>query len=101
MLVILRLKRKHNFDQVTAYETGFSLIGPPIMTTHFYIFGDTMIDTGQSRMRKEILEIAASHRIKKIYLTHYHEDHSGNASAIKKQNRADVLGHPLTVELVR
>lgn len=94
----MRLVKTHAFEEITAYELGWSAIGPPMMTTHCYIFGGVMVDTGQSHMRKESLEIAETHRIRTIYLTHYHEDHSGNAGPIKKRLQAQVYGHPKTIE---
>ncbi len=96
----MRLVKAHRFNPVKAYELGWSLFGPPLMTTHFYVIGDVMVDTGQSHMRKEALKIASVHRIERIYLTHYHEDHSGNTAAIVKNLDAMVCGHPGTAEMM-
>jgi len=60
-----------------------------------------MIDTGQSHMQKEVLKIAGDHNIKRIFLTHHHEDHSGNAAAIKLGYDTTVFGHPLTKEKMK
>lgn len=93
----MRLVTNHRFDEITAYQLGWSVFITPLMTVYCYIFDDIMIDTGQSRMRKEILQIAARHHINRIFLTHHHEDHSGNASAIKQAFHSTVYGHPDTV----
>ncbi len=92
----MRFIEKHNFDQIQAYQLGWSLLGPPVMTVYCYVFGDVMLDTAQAHMKKEVLEIARAHRIQSVYLTHYHEDHSGNACAIKKEMNAHIYGHPIT-----
>lgn len=55
-----------------------------------------MIDTGQSHMQREVLDIARDQKIKRVLLTHHHEDHSGNAAAIKNSYDARVFGHALT-----
>lgn len=94
----MRLLRIHNFDQIQAYELGWSLAGSPLMTVYCYVLDDLMVDTAQSHMQKEALEIASKHKIKRIYLTHYHEDHSGNANAIKQTLSANVFGHKITRE---
>ncbi len=94
----MRFLKKCLFNQIKAYELGWSAFGPPLMTTYCYAFGDVMVDSGQSHMRNEALDIASAHNIKEIYLTHYHEDHSGNAGAIKKRLHAQVYGHPKTIE---
>lgn len=94
----MRLFRTHDFDQIQAYELGWSLIGPPLMTVYCYVLGDVMVDTAQSHMQKEALEIACKHKIKHVYLTHYHEDHSGNANAIRQTLNTNVFGHEMTIE---
>ncbi|MDZ7665070.1 MAG: MBL fold metallo-hydrolase [Desulfotignum sp.] len=55
-----------------------------------------MIDTGLSHLEKEVAGIAQENKIERIYLTHHHEDHSGNAAHINKSIGADVYGHRLT-----
>lgn len=94
----MRLFKPHKFNQIKAYELGWSLIGSPLMTVYCYVVGDIMIDTAQSHMQKEIVHIAIKHNVKHIYLTHYHEDHSGNANTIKQALNADVYGHTMTIK---
>jgi glyoxylase-like metal-dependent hydrolase (beta-lactamase superfamily II) len=92
----MRLIKKYNFAGINGYKLGWSLLGPPLMTTYCYTFGEFMIDTGQSHMQREVLDIALMQKIKRIALTHHHEDHSGNAAAIYLKTRAQVYGHSLT-----
>jgi len=92
----MRVCRKYDFKGIKGFQLGWSLFGPPLLTVYFYIFDDLMIDTGQSHMQKEVIEIAGDHKIKRIFLTHHHEDHSGNAAAIRRGYNATVFGHPST-----
>jgi len=94
----MRLFKTHKFNQINAYESGWSLIGSPLMTVYCYVLGDIMIDTAQSHMQKEIIEVATQHNVKHIYLTHHHEDHSGNVSAIKQALNVNVYGHELAIK---
>lgn len=91
------------FCKITAFDSGikgiqlgWSVAGPPLMAVYCYIFDDVMMDTGQSHMKKEVMEIARKNGIKRIFLTHHHEDHSGNAAALAEMLRARVYGHELT-----
>ncbi|MBF0573083.1 MAG: MBL fold metallo-hydrolase [Desulfamplus sp.] len=88
-------------NSITALKLGWSLAGPPLMTVYCYLFGDTMIDTGQSHMGRDVVSIARDNRIKQIFLTHHHEDHSGNAAAIQTLDGADVFGHDLSIEKLK
>ena len=97
----MRLCKEYDFNGIKGFQLGWSLLGPPLMTTYCYIVGDIMIDTGQSHMQKEVLEIAKNHQIKKVVLTHHHEDHSGNAAAVKLNCGAMVYGHALTKEKMK
>ena len=97
----MRLCKKYDFKGIKGFKLGWSLFGPPLLTVYCYIFGDLMMDTGQSHMQKEALEIAGDHNIKRIFLTHHHEDHSGNAAAIKLGYDTTVFGHPLTKEKMK
>ena len=94
----MRICKKYDFKDIKGFKLGWSLLGPPLLTVYCYILDDLMIDTGQSHMQKEVLEIAGDHHIKRIFLTHHHEDHSGNAAAIKSVHDTTVFGHPLTKE---
>ncbi len=98
----MRFCKEYKFDRgIRGFQLGWSIAGPPLMTVYFYLFDHTMIDTAQSNMRKEVLTIARENRVKQIFLTHHHEDHSGNAAAIQILLASDVLGHRLSREKLK
>ncbi|NNK86309.1 MAG: MBL fold metallo-hydrolase [Desulfobacterales bacterium] len=92
----MRICEKYYFNGVKGFKLGWSLLGPPLLTVYCYILDDLMIDTGQSHMQKEVLQIAGENNIKRIFLTHHHEDHSGNAASIKQHYGTTVYGQSLT-----
>ena len=94
----MKICRKINYGPVTAYQLGYSPIGPPLMSVHMYVVGSVVIDTAQRHMRAEAIGMLKDHAIERILLTHYHEDHSGNAAEIRGLFSAEVLGHSLTTE---
>jgi glyoxylase-like metal-dependent hydrolase (beta-lactamase superfamily II) len=49
-------------------------------------------------MQKELISFAGEHGIRRSFLTHHHEDHSGNAAALKKELGMRIYGHPLTID---
>ncbi|THB76048.1 MAG: MBL fold metallo-hydrolase [Desulfobacteraceae bacterium] len=93
----MRYCKQIEFDKITGFKLGWSLMGPPLMTVYCYVFDGIMVDTGQSHMAREVTEIAERFQVKQVYLSHHHEDHSGNASAVKEKNTAAIFGHELTV----
>ncbi|MCO5230862.1 MAG: MBL fold metallo-hydrolase [Chitinophagales bacterium] len=72
-----------------------------VQTVYVYQLGDTLIDTGQSHSRDEVVKNLSGHHIKKIILTHHHEDHSGNAGYLSKLWNIPVYGHPDTVKFLK
>ena len=63
------------------------------MYVYFYRFGRLMVDTGQAHMGPEVLDIAKDAGVNRIFLTHHHEDHSGNAARVSQATGATVHGH--------
>lgn len=94
----MRVCKEYQFDKIKGFELGWSLVGPPLMTTHCYTLGDLMVDTGQAHMQKQVMEIAQNAGVRRVVLTHHHEDHSGNAAVIKYEMGAIVYGHELTAK---
>ncbi len=98
----MRFCKKYQFDSgIQGIKLGWSALGPPLMTVYCYIIEHIMIDTGQSHMAKEVLNIARQSGVKQVFLTHHHEDHSGNAAVIQKTLDANVYGHGLTREKLK
>ena len=97
----MRLLKNYRFGDVKGVELGWSPFGYPMMTVYLYVVDDLMIDTGLRHMQREVIELAGSGKIRKAVLTHHHEDHSGNAAALKDALGVSVYGHPLTVSKMK
>ena len=89
------------YGPVTACQLGWSRVGRPAWTVYFYVVDGICIDTGQSRMRVPAMNFLENFHLRQVVLTHHHEDHSGNAAAIKEARRIPVYGHPVAVEKMR
>jgi glyoxylase-like metal-dependent hydrolase (beta-lactamase superfamily II) len=92
----MQICKPADFGNIKGFKLGWAPLGPPLMTVYCYRLGDLLIDTGQAHMGAAVLQIAREHNIRRIFLTHHHEDHSGNAAALKQHCRARIYGHPLT-----
>jgi glyoxylase-like metal-dependent hydrolase (beta-lactamase superfamily II) len=98
----VRVCKSYTFDNgIRGFKLGWSLAGPPLMTVFCYLFDHTMIDSGQSHMERQVIAIARENRVKTLFLTHHHEDHSGNAAMIHKLLGTAVSGHPKTCEKLK
>lgn len=98
----MNIVKLHRFnDRVTALEMGYGPIGRPFMTVHCYLVGDTLIDCAQTRMAGAMETFLSARPIRRLLLTHHHEDHSGNAAMIARTFGAEVMGHPVTAYKMR
>jgi len=94
----MKTVKYQKFGEVEFWEFGYNPFGKPLMTSIFYLIDRVVIDTAFTRVRTEVLDVLESKHPEKVLLTHCHEDHSGNALAIKNRFQIDVYGHPLTIK---
>lgn len=89
--------KKHSYGPVTGFEVGIAPMGRPIKSVYLYHLDSILIDTGPHNLSKKVSSMINCSNVSSILLTHHHEDHSGNASLLKKQYKAPVYLHPYGV----
>jgi len=72
-----------------------------VQTVYTFHLGDTLIDTAQRHSKSEVIRNLDGQGIGKIVLTHFHEDHSGNAAYLKRRWKVPVYAHPEAVKILR
>lgn len=89
-----------NFGPVTGFRIGTAPVGKPLMSVICYRVDDVLIDTGAGNARKLVLAAVEPTSLQAIYLTHYHEDHAGNAAYLHDRFGIPVNGHALTAKML-
>ncbi|MGD8909143.1 MAG: MBL fold metallo-hydrolase [Chromatiales bacterium] len=84
-----------DFGEVCGIKVRDSIFGHPLMAVIFYHIDDLLIDTGPYCARKVIKNYIEQQNIGSALLTHYHEDHAGNARFLLSKG-VTVLGHEKT-----
>ncbi len=79
-------------------RVGYASFGKPLISDIVYYIDGLLIDTGAFNTRRSIKNFVTDNHVEKIALTHYHEDHAGNAGFLKEHLNIPVYGHPLTIE---
>lgn len=72
------------------YRFGYSPIGKPFLSVYCYKIDDILIDSAQRNCEQKVLKTFQNDEINKILLTHWHEDHSGNAEALANFHNAGI-----------
>lgn len=87
--------------EVLGYKLGYSPWGEPNLFVYFYFVDGLLIDTGQSKMRKEVLAFTQELPISHIAITHHHEDHTGNLGPVVDSIKCPAFGSQRTCEMLK
>ncbi|NOZ85098.1 MAG: MBL fold metallo-hydrolase [Deltaproteobacteria bacterium] len=91
MLIESKLK------DVTCYKVARSVGSLHIWNVRFYFAKGALIDTGPPNMQQTVLDVVEKIKPKAVLITHHHEDHAGNASAISSRLGIPVFASAGTV----
>lgn len=86
-------------DLVTCVKTGSDFIGKVVMWTYAYLIEDVLIDAGCPNAAKEVDEFAATNPIKRVYVSHTHEDHTGGCAILAQ--KAEIYATPPVAEVLK
>lgn len=76
--------KKFTYEDILGIKFGKSIYGRPKLFTHIYFIDGLLIDTAQSRLRNQVQTETKQLPIDQIYITHHHEDHTGNIKTIQE-----------------
>lgn len=96
----MRVEQKLDFGPVQGIRIGHAPLGKPLMTVICYQLDNILIDTGPANARTSVLKMLNKQALNRIYLTHYHEDHAGNAAFLNQHLNLDVLGSEMTAGML-
>ena len=89
------------YGEVSAYKLGYHPWGKPSLFAHCYFIDGLLIDTGQSKMQKEVLAFTQQLPISQIVITHHHEDHAGNLGPVLNVLKCPAYGSERTCEILK
>jgi glyoxylase-like metal-dependent hydrolase (beta-lactamase superfamily II) len=79
------IQQSFTYEEVLGFKLGYAPFGKPSMFSHCYFVDGLLIDTGHHRARKALHQISQSLSIEQIFVTHHHEDHTGNLALLQDQ----------------
>jgi glyoxylase-like metal-dependent hydrolase (beta-lactamase superfamily II) len=69
-----------------------TFLGRPVREVSAYVFADLLIDTGPPTTAAKLVDWCRSGPVRRVLLTHHHEDHIGGAAALIEELGLPVLG---------
>ncbi len=84
------ISESFEFEEIKGYRFGYQPIGRPKLMSQIYFIDGLLIDTGHRRVKKEVLNKIKDLDVQHIFVTHYHEDHSGNIDLLQNHFHCNV-----------
>ncbi len=97
----MKLVRSQIFEEVELLTVGYHPISKPKLTVNLFIIDGLLIDTGPPRLYHEVLHELQSKFINQIFVTHHHEDHTGNVARLSQHFECTALSSKLCAEMMK
>jgi glyoxylase-like metal-dependent hydrolase (beta-lactamase superfamily II) len=92
--------KRTDYTGVSEFKVARTIMGRPIYYNHFFYCDGLLIDSGPSRVAGEVLSALKILPVKKVIITHQHEDHTGNCRLIGRELGIPIYAHPGTVRVM-
>ncbi len=89
------------YDQVQGFAFGSWPFGPPKMFSHVYFVDGLLLDTGHRNMRQEILRTVSDLPVQQMFISHHHEDHTGNLAELQQHFKCHSYSSAACIELMK
>lgn len=93
--------KSYHFEDVRYFKFAYHPIGEPFLCVYIYYLDGLLIDTGQPKARKTILKALDDLAVEQVFLTHHHEDHTGNVPAITRKFQCPAYAPSKCCELMK
>jgi len=70
---------------ITRLRMASTFLGRPVYAVSAYAFADLLIDTGPPQRAGQLVEWCRGSAVRRVVLTHRHEDHVGGAAALREE----------------
>ena len=97
----MKISKSFQYDSIQGFKFGSWPFGRPKLYSHVYFIDGLLIDTGHRNMRKAVLSALSPLSVDQIYITHHHEDHTGNLGPLQQVFNAPTYASSLCVEIMK
>ena len=87
--------------EVTGFKFGYHPFARPYLFVHAFYVDGLLIDTGQRKAIKEVMAATQGLDVQQIFVTHHHEDHSGNIPQLRQMHDCPAYAPAMTCEMMK
>ncbi|MEO1436924.1 MAG: MBL fold metallo-hydrolase, partial [Bacteroidota bacterium] len=81
----MQVVESFQYEDVQGFRFGSNPFGEVRMTVYSYFIDGLLIDTGHRNMRKTVVKKLDSLPVDHVFITHHHEDHTGNLKVLRQR----------------
>lgn len=97
----MKIVENFNIENVLGFRFGSSPFGRPKLFSHVYFIDGLLIDTGHRNMSTEVFNTIKDLNVVQQFITHFHEDHTGNLPELHQHFNAPVYASSLCCEIMK
>lgn len=97
----MKLVKSQSYQGVEILTVGQNPLSAPKLTVNLFMVDGLLIDTGPPKMRKEVMKELRNKTINQIFVTHHHEDHTGNVAQLTEHFGCPAYSSPLCAEMMK
>ncbi len=97
----MTVAERFEFEEIVGFKFGYQPIGRPSLYSHIYFIDGLLIDTGHTRVSKAVFKMVKDLEVEQIFISHFHEDHSGNLLPLQKHFDCPSYASELCSELMK
>lgn len=97
----MKLVESSSFEGVNILRVGQNPVRQPKLTVNLFSIDRLLIDTGPPRMFHEIWDHFKDQDLNQIFVTHHHEDHTGNVAQLSRDLNCPAYSSILCAEMMK
>ena len=97
----MKVAESFKHEDILGLKFGYSPIGQPNLFVHIYFVDGLLIDTGQFKLSKHIISATENLSVNQIFITHHHEDHTGNIPVLRRMHNCIAYAPELTCQIMK
>lgn len=92
---------KSEYKEIDIFKFGNLSKKNSKFTSYIYHIDGLLIDTGHSKASKQVLKRLKNIKVDQIFITHHHEDHSGNIKLLQQYFKCPVYSSELCSNIMK
>lgn len=97
----MKKTKTFKYEEVAGFAFGSWPFGQPKLFSHVYFVDGLLLDTGHRNMRKDILATLGRLEVNQIFISHHHEDHTGNLQVLQQHFKCPTYSSAACIELMK